>query len=225
MTDAVKKIDAKIASVSVLKEDGDQAAPEAAPAAPEAPQKEKISDIKKRPVELRGVTYQIKSPTESHSMMVTINNAVLNAGTEDEEERPYEILLLSKEMNNFQWIAALSSLVTRMFRMGVDTDMLIEDLEEVFDPRGGYLKKGKYMPSLVAEIGSIIKNHLANECGVKKELDEHLAKAIEEKKQAYVEEHGVDDRPRLECPECGEHTLVVSGGCPTCESCGYSKCG
>ena len=27
------------------------------------------------------------------------------------------------------------------------------------------------------------------------------------------------------CPECGEETLAFEGGCNTCKSCGYSKCG
>lgn len=28
----------------------------------------------------------------------------------------------------------------------------------------------------------------------------------------------------LDCPECGENTLLASAKCPTCSSCGYSKC-
>lgn len=27
-----------------------------------------------------------------------------------------------------------------------------------------------------------------------------------------------------ECPECGENTFFITGGCPACQSCGYSKC-
>jgi hypothetical protein len=36
-----------------------------------------------------------------------------------------------------------------------------EELKAVFDPRGGYFKAGGvYMPSIVAEIGAVIEQHM-----------------------------------------------------------------
>lgn len=32
-------------------------------------------------------------------------------------------------------------------------------------------------------------------------------------------------RDKRKCPHCGQNTLVYQNGCPTCMSCGYSKCG
>jgi len=36
------------------------------------------------------------------------------------------------------------------FRKGGDITFLVEELKSVFDPRGGYWNKGKYMPSIIA---------------------------------------------------------------------------
>src|SRR5690606_26262778 len=44
-----------------------------------------------RPEVLIGSTYKIKSPLVEHAMYVTINDIVLNAGSEHEQRRPFEI--------------------------------------------------------------------------------------------------------------------------------------
>ena len=55
-------------------------------------------------------------------------------------------------MENFQWILALTRIISAVFRKGGDVTFLVEELRSVFDPRGGYFKRGgNYMPSLVAE--------------------------------------------------------------------------
>jgi hypothetical protein len=46
-------------------------------------------------------------------------------------------------------------------RKGGDVTFLVEEMKAVFDPRGGYFKAGGvYMPSLVAELGAIVEDHL-----------------------------------------------------------------
>src|SRR5690606_36955441 len=60
-----------------------------------------------RPEVLIGSTYKIKSPLVEHAMYVTLNDIVLNAGTEHESRRPFEIFINSKSMEHFQWIVAL----------------------------------------------------------------------------------------------------------------------
>ena len=48
-----------------------------------------------------------------------------------------------------------------MFRKGGDVTFLVDEMKAVFDPRGGYFKAGGvYMPSLVAEIGAVVEDHL-----------------------------------------------------------------
>ncbi|MFT4180035.1 MAG: NrdJb [Thermomonas sp.] len=114
-----------------------------------------------RPEVLIGSTYKIKSPLVEHAMYVTINDIVLNAGTEHEHRRPFEVFINCKSMEHFQWIVALTRIMSAVFRKGGDVTFLVEEMKAVFDPRGGYFKAGGvYMPSLVAELGSIVEDHL-----------------------------------------------------------------
>jgi len=86
---------------------------------------------------------------------------VLNAGTEHELRRPFEIFVNSKNMDHFQWIVALTRIMSAVFRKGGDVTFLVEELKAVFDPRGGYFKAGGvYMPSIVAELGAVIERHM-----------------------------------------------------------------
>jgi hypothetical protein len=114
-----------------------------------------------RPEVLIGSTYKIKSPLVEHAMYVTINDIVLNAGSEHEQRRPFEIFINSKSMEHFQWIVALTRIMSAVFRKGGDVTFLVDEMRAVFDPKGGYFKAGGvYMPSLVAELGAIVEDHL-----------------------------------------------------------------
>lgn len=114
-----------------------------------------------RPEVLVGATYKIKSPLFEHALYVTINDIVLNQGTEHELRRPFEIFINSKSMDHFQWIVALTRIMSAVFRKGGDVTFLVEELKAVFDPRGGYFKAGGvYMPSIVAELGAVVEQHL-----------------------------------------------------------------
>ena len=140
-----------------------------------------------RPEELEGCTYKIKSPLFEHALYVTINDIVLNAGTEFEMRRPFEIFINSKNMDHFQWIVALTRVMSAVFRKGGDVTFLVEELKVVFDPRGGYFKAGGvYMPSIVAELGDIIETHLTA-IGLLKgaELSDAQKALIAEKRAAF----------------------------------------
>ncbi|HVR81043.1 MAG TPA: NrdJb [Luteimonas sp.] len=114
-----------------------------------------------RPEILIGSTYKIKSPLFEHALYVTINDIVLNAGSEHEQRRPFEIFINSKNMDHFQWIVALTRIMSAVFRKGGDVTFLVDEMKAVFDPKGGYFKAGGvYMPSLVAELGAIVEDHL-----------------------------------------------------------------
>ena len=140
-----------------------------------------------RPDTLIGATYKIKSPLFEHALYVTINDIVLNAGTEYELRRPFEIFINSKNMDHFQWIVALTRIMSAVFRKGGDVTFLVEELKAVFDPRGGYFKAGGvYMPSIVAELGAIIEQHLKL-IGMMHdpEMSNEQRKLINEKRAAY----------------------------------------
>lgn len=142
-----------------------------------------------RPEVLIGSTYKIKSPLVEHAMYVTINDIVLNAGTEHELRRPFEIFINSKSMDHFQWIVALTRIMSAVFRKGGDVTFLVDEMKAVFDPKGGYFKAGGvYMPSLVAELGAIVEDHLKSIGMIHDpEMSPAQRALIAEKRAAYEE--------------------------------------
>jgi len=189
-----------------------------------------------RPDVLLGSTYKVKTPLSEHALYVTINDVILNPDTPHELRRPFEIFINSKNMDHFQWIVALTRIISAVFRKGGDVTFLVEELKAVFDPRGGYFKKGgKYMPSLVAEIGDAIENHLRIIGLIKNDgPDEHQQKLIAEKRSQFEqsqqqppaseESSGFPDSAQL-CVKCHTKAVIIMDGCLTCLNCGDSKCG
>ena len=192
-----------------------------------------------RPEMLLGSTYKIKTPLSDHALYVTINDIVLNPGTPYEKRRPFEIFINSKNMDHFQWIVALTRIISAVFRKGGDVTFLVEELHHVFDPTGGYFKQGgRYMPSLVADIGDAIESHLKM-IGmiVDEELDTHRKELIKAKNEEYKNktskvsrqngeniERGFPSESQL-CVKCHTKAVVMMDGCMTCLNCGDSKCG
>ena len=242
------QIQKKIKSYSV--QTADKANTPQAPAAPvaeAAPKGEaqaggakiiQMHESVERPEVLIGETYKIKSPLFEHAIYVTVNDMVLNAGTEYEVRRPFEVFVNSKNMDHFQWIVALTRVMSAVFRKGGDVTFLVEELKAVFDPRGGYWKPGGvFVPSLVADLGHIIEQHMKMIGLIKDpELSDAQKALIAEKREAFenrshvVAEH--TGEPASEFPEsatmcqkCNTKAVVMLDNCATCLSCGHSKCG
>lgn len=205
-----------------------------------------------RPHKLIGSTYKLKTPdhVSAHAMYITINDIVLNEGTEHELRRPFEVFINSKNLEHYQWIVALTLIMSAVFRKGGDITFLVDELRSVFDPRGGYWNKGKYMPSIIAEIGEVIERHLIDIGMLKNpEPDPEQARLIEEKKAELRREHestsasesavavedtstdeqNAGDEPWMatatHCSKCNNKSVVLRDGCQTCMNCGDSKCG
>jgi hypothetical protein len=236
------RIQKKIVGYEVVKED-EAAAKDAAQAEGETRPSAKIIRMTERVARpegmeaLEGSTYKIKTPLDDHAMYVTINDIVLNAGTEHEQRRPFEIFINSKNMDHFQWIVALTRLMSAVFRKGGDVTFLAEELQAVFDPRGGYFKPGgKFMPSIIAEIGAVIEHHL-QKIGLmeKEELSEQQQLILDQKRaqaEAAEQKKTADRNPDSSypasatlCNKCHTKAVVIMDNCATCLSCGYSKCG
>jgi hypothetical protein len=231
------KIDKRIVKYRVEKP-ADKAQEKAAPA-PEAARKESnvvwMHEKVERPEMLLGSTYKIKTPVSDHAMYVTINDIVLNEGTPYEQRRPFEIFINSKNLDHFQWIVALTRIISAVFRKGGDVTFLVDEMKAVFDPRGGYWQTGgKFMPSIIAELGYVVEKHLQM-IGLLKapELDDERKKLIEEKKaefearnkqtDAFAKSH-FPEGAQL-CGKCSTAAVVLMDGCMTCLNCGDSKCG
>jgi len=228
------KINSKIVSFKVVKEDEPEAVVEAS--------NEIGSDVVhmhedvERPELLLGSTYKVKTPLSEHALYITINDIVLNPGTDHELRRPFEVFINSKSMDNFQWVVALTRVISAVFRKGGDSCFLVEELKAVFDPKGGYFKKGgKYMPSLVAEIGDAIESHMKMIGLIKDDsLDEHQQKLVDAKRAEYEAQQAKADGKEASgefppgaqlCAKCSTQAVVMMDGCMTCLSCGDSKCG
>lgn len=206
-----------------------------------------------RPEVLVGSTYKIKSPLVEHAMYVTINDIVLNPGTEHELRRPFEVFINSKNMDHFQWIVALTRIMSAVFRKGGDVTFLVDEMKAVFDPRGGYFKAGGvYMPSIVAEIGAVVEEHMKS-IGliVDDELSDGQKRLIADKRAAYesrAKKKNTESAPATSvkpaaddvsvtgdgtsfppsasmCLKCNTKATIIMDGCATCLNCGYSKCG
>ena len=158
-------------------------------------------------------------------------------------------------MEHFQWIVALTRIMSAVFRKGGDVTFLVEEMKAVFDPRGGYFKAGGvYMPSLVAELGAIVEDHLKS-IGLIHDPEMSAAqRALIAEKRAQYENRskknnevsvsaatGADSRTEevievtgegasfppsaTMCHKCSTKAVVIMDGCATCLNCGYSKCG
>jgi hypothetical protein len=188
-----------------------------------------------RPEVLVGSTYKVKTPISDHAMYVTINDIILNEGTEHEKRRPFEIFINSKNLDHYQWIVALTRIISAVFRKGGDVAFLVDELKAVFDPRGGYWQPGgKFMPSIIAELGYIVEKHLQT-IGMLRSvtLDEHQQRLLDEKRAEFEESRKQQDAfSKSEYPEgaqlcakCNTVAVIMMDGCMTCLSCGDSKCG
>ncbi len=228
----MKKIDKKIIAYEVAKDEPD---PAEAPAPPAQDNIIEMHEKLVRPEALEGSTYKISTPMCDHALYVTINDIVLNPGTEHEQRRPFEIFINSKAMEHFQWIVALTRIMSAVFRKGGDCTFLVEELKAVFDPRGGYYKPGGvFMPSLVAEIGAVVETHM-KKIGLLagEELDEHQRAILAEKRREFEareagtggESGGGFPAGATLCGKCSTKAVIVMDGCETCLNCGHSKCG
>ena len=143
----------------------------------------------------------------------------------------------SKNMDQFQWIVALTRVASAVFRKGGDVTFLVEEFKAVFDPHGGYLKKGGiYMPSLVAEIGHALEKHLFM-IGLMKpvKIPADQQKLLDKKRAQFEATRDSDQQDRMTddgfpaeakiCKKCHAKATILMDGCLTCLNCGDSKCG
>jgi len=170
-----------------------------------------MSEPLDRPQSLEGRTYKLKWPDSEHAIYLTINDVIMNGS-----RRPFEIFINSKNMEHFAWTLALTRMISAVFRRGGDVSFVVEELKQIFDPRGGAWIKGKYIPSILAAIGGVIETHMiatgfleGEGTGLKQDYLANQASVSSEKP----------------CPSCGQYDLQMMEGCMTCVSCGHSKCG
>ena len=183
----------------------------------------KEAETLERPRIVEGRTYKISPAVTDSAMYITINDLIL----EDGSHRPLEMFISSKHVPHQQWITALTRMVSAIFRKPGPFLFVAEELQQIFDPQGGYFTKGsdgkgKMVPSVVAHVGTILQEHFEHIGLVDRpELSKETQVVIAEK-LAQAEEKGMSMRV---CQKCHQPAVVRLDGCDTCTSCGDSKCG
>src|SRR5690554_7486990 len=123
------KINNKIVGYRVKKADAETPNEHQAPVQAETKPVE-MNEYIERPDFLLGTTYKIKPPVAEHAMYITINDILLNEGTDHESRQPYEVFINSKSMEHFQWVIALTRVISAVFRKGGDVTFLVEKSED-----------------------------------------------------------------------------------------------
>jgi ribonucleoside-diphosphate reductase alpha chain len=178
-----------------------------------------------RPEALPGRTYKLRWPESDHALYITINDVV-----QDGRRRPFEVFINSKNMEHYAWTVGLTRMISAVFRRGGDVSFVVEELKAVFDPRGGCWMDGRYVPSLLAAIGSVIERHMIDVGFLpdpKRAMEELPVEARLKlaAPAAPAQAGGVFDQRLRQCPKCGTAGLIRQEGCDLCTSCGYSRCG
>ncbi|MCW3783533.1 adenosylcobalamin-dependent ribonucleoside-diphosphate reductase [Defluviimonas salinarum] len=172
---------------------------------------------------LEGRTYKLK--WEENAYYITVNDILDEAGV----RRPFEVFINTKDVAAQSWIAALTLMISAVFRRGGDVSFVAEELQGVFDARGGQFLPGKgYVKSLVAAIGDVIDGHMREIgfiAGGRKLTKAELAEAkAAGQGAAAVPDLGRARAQRDGCPDYGNCDVVVENGCKTCKQCGWSAC-
>jgi len=196
---------------------------------------DELNTVPRRPIYLQGTTYKIKTPLSKQALYITINDIC-----EGDVRRPFEIFINSKNLQHFSWIVAMTRLISAVFRRSSDPSFLVEELKSIFDPNGGYFRNGRYIPSLVAEIGDVIEQHLINigfmepkktkkTNAVPLNVPVNASEPMGSTESVGMEPEKMEVGKNLNsqfmiCPQCGERSLYFEENCNKCFSCGYSKC-
>ena len=135
--------------------------------------------------------------------------------------RPFEVFISSANMEHFSWVVALTRMISAVFRRGGEVAFVAEELQGIFDPRGGQWSDGRYVPSLIAAIGGILEQHMIG-TGFLPAPAGRVAPGV----AAEMPAAGVSAAPLgMLCPKCSQPGVAKEGACLTCHHCGWSKCG
>jgi len=110
----------------------------------------------------------------------------------------------------------LSLTLTALFRRGISCKFLVEKFLKYESALGGAFYKRKYVPSVLAAVGLVLKEHLQS-----------LGAMPPDHQPELLLGKGSDAPPvpADRCPSCGEYAYVRQDGCGLCATCGFSSCG
>ena len=164
---------------------------------------------------LEGRTYKINWPESAHAYYMTVNDAV----DENGRRRPFEVFINTQNVDDQAWVAALTRMISAIFRRSGDISFVPEELMQIHDPKGGAFHDREYCPSLMRALGRKLRDHMIA-IGY---LDAPAPADTPAAKAAPAPDLSAAPRGKT-CP-CGEGTMIEQGGCAVCQQCGYSRCG
>ncbi|HEY4496758.1 MAG TPA: adenosylcobalamin-dependent ribonucleoside-diphosphate reductase, partial [Candidatus Paceibacterota bacterium] len=185
--------------------------------------KDRISP-KERPEVVSGRTYKAK--TGYGNLYVTINN--------DERGAPFEVFAVIGKSGGFfqEQSEAICRLISLALRSGVKVEKVIDDLRGIRGPMPVMTSKGTVL-SLPDAIGQILEEHVRMNGGKVEEavasisVDQSKGNVLSESSgqmQLSSAKKTIADFGYMPgCPDCG-NALVMSEGCISCKSCGFSRC-
>ena len=177
-----------------------------------------------------GSTYKLKWSGDAY--YVTFNHALMDEGW----YAPAEVFVNTKNPEHMAWTGALTRMISAIFQRGGDIRFVAEELQSVFDPKGGQWVQGRYVPSLVALIGKTLEEHLML---IGYQSTPEIAEGQTEVEPIKLEQPQLPDQEKVspettgfemtlvpdQCPSCKNFSMIKVSGCPTCQDCGHSKCG
>lgn len=176
-----------------------------------------------RPDAVPGQTYKLRWPESDHAIYITVNDIEVHGPDGTTQRHPFEVFINSKNMEHYAWTVALTRMISAVFRRGGDVGFVVEELKAVFDPRGGQWMNGRYVPSLLAAIGSTIEEHMISIGFLSPDVNILDSSSDEPGNVVQLDATTRDKRFRA-CPKCGTYALLRQEGCDSCTSCGFSKC-
>lgn len=107
--------------------------------------------MNKRPEVLQGVTYSAELES-GKKVYITVN---------EHEGNPYEVFIRLDDPELFEWMVALTLMITRALRAGETLKSIAKELEEIYSPRSRHFMPGGKgeCPSLAARIGKVLAEH------------------------------------------------------------------
>lgn len=176
------------------------------PAAPAEPKPHPLAFLRPR----HAISYKIKWPGDEAAYYIFI--------VHDEQNIPRECFIHTKAPEHHQWISALTRMVSAVLRTSSDPMFIAQELQEIFDPRGGTFIGMRYTGSVISVFGRILEHHLLNH--------PIPSEVVEVQKNVSVPPAPTTSTSTTHpaCPKCGA-AIVFKEGCQSCSECSYSKCG
>lgn len=107
---------------------------------------------KERPEILDAKVYKLKSKFVKENVYITLSYI-----NENDKNIPFEIFINSKDLSKLSEYTVLTRLISAIFRTVPEPEFVLEELKSIYDPNGGYFKKGQYIYSFYSEVALVIE--------------------------------------------------------------------